>query len=460
MKPLSKIQVLFGLAIALFLIQCQNVDTQPPKKEGFDPPIPPKISYLAGPITFQLNELEAKINRELDPVLVGKDSKGGKAGGIVSFRVERSGPVHIQYENQQIKFSAPLQLWLISPFGRDKHPPDKPFCALHVNFQSPLSVTSDWRLSSDVKFVDYQWIIEPEIRLLGKEISLTNFAQNILEKHQSSIEQAINSAIYNDLRLDKTVSPIWRDIQKPLLLNKEYGLWLLPKPMSVAASPITGNSKQITTHLRIAFETQTELKPKEPTHPDVPLPQLQKRDTVSQTAQLSVVSFIPYADINRTLANYLKKEPQKVAMGLLKINSASVYGSQRMVVVKAGVSGLIDGTLYLRGRPVFDTLTNTLSINDLDFDAQTDNALSKLSNSLIHKGICKLLEEMLTISLGSEIKKLPERINEAFEKGPGKKTDLGIKSFRFVPQRVAVRPDGIQALIHVESNVSVHVQKL
>jgi hypothetical protein len=321
-------------------------------------------------------------------------------------------------------------------------------------------VTPNWRLASKVKFTDYQWITKPEIRLLGKEISLTNFAQKILEKHRTSIEKAIDSAVYKDLRLDETVNPIWQDIQKPLLINEQFGLWLIPKPISVAASPITGNTKVITTHLRIAFETQTALKPKEPTRPKVPLPQLQKRDTVSQTSELHVISFIPYADINRMLARTFAKEPQKVALGMLTIKKASVYGGQHALLVKAEVSGLIDGILYLRGRPAFDTTTNTLHIQNLDFDSTTDNALSKISNSIVHDGLRKVLEGMLIIPLGDQIDQLPKQINEAFEKGPGKKMDLGIQSFQFVPQKIAVLPDGIQALIHIKSKVGVQIQKL
>ncbi|WP_232541235.1 DUF4403 family protein [Spirosoma endbachense] len=456
----GRIQLPFALAMLLFMTQCQHINTEPPNPQGFDPPIPPMISYLAGPITFQLRELQDKINRELDPVLIGNDSKEGKNGGILSFRVERSGPVQIQYKNQQILLSAPLQLWLTKPFSSDNTPPKKPFCALNVNFQSPLSVTPNWRLASQVKFTDYQWITKPEIRLLGKEISLTNLAQKILDKHRTSIEKAIDSAVYNDLRLDKTVNPIWQDIQKPLLINEQYGLWLIPKPISVAASPITGNTKAITTHLRIAFETQTALKPKEPTRPKVPLPQLQKRDTVSQISELHVMSFIPYADINRMLARTFAKEPQKLALGMLTIKKASVYGGQQALLVKAEVSGLVDGILYLRGRPAFDTTTNTLHIQNLDFDSTTDNALSKISNSIVHDGLLKVLEGLLVIPLGDQIAKLPQQINEAFEKGPGKKMDMGIQSFQFVPQKIAVLPDGIQALIHIKSKVGVQIQKL
>ncbi|GAB4041041.1 DUF4403 family protein [Spirosoma jeollabukense] len=461
MKLVLRIQPFIGLALLLLITQCQNVTTQPPKAEGFDPPIPATISYLAGPITFDLEELQKKINQELDPVLVGKQTSEGKSKGIISFRVKRLGDVQVQYTDHQIKLSAPLQMWLTKPFSHDTTPPKKPFCSLHVDFKTPIRVTPNWRLASHTSFVDYHWIIKPELRLLGKDVSLEKMAQNILDRHKKDIETMIDSAVYNDLRLDQMVKPIWRDMQQPLLINKEYGLWLVPKPISIAAGPVTGNARQLTTHLRIALETQTEIKPQSPVHTKTQLPQLDKRDTISQRSDLHLMSFIPYADINRMLALTVTRQPKKMALGAITVKQITVYGGQRALIVKASVSGLLDGPVYLRGRPVFDTLTNTLLVRNLDFDAASENMLSKSSGSVWHGGLRRLLESMLTIPLNDEIATLPQAINQAFEKGSvGRKTDLGIKSFRFTPQKIAIRPDGIQTLINVESKVGVKVNEL
>ncbi|GAB2561456.1 DUF4403 family protein [Spirosoma aerophilum] len=446
-----------GLGLLLLLAQCQKIKPKAPQAEGFDPPIPATLSYLAGDITFQLRELEEKINKELDPVLVGRQIKDGKTQGIISFRVKRLGPVHVEYVDQQIKLSAPLQMWLTKPFSRDTTPPKKPFCALAVNFKSPVSVTPNWRLGSRTTFTDYKWIVQPKIA----GIPLTNIVQTILDKHKTDIEMAIDSAVHTQLRLDEMVKPIWRDLQSPLLINKEYGLWLTPIPISVAAGTITGDARQITTHVRIAVKTETELKPTKPVHRPTPLPLLQKRDTVSETSDLHLMSYIPYADINRMLAITTNNKNKKLALGSLTIHEVSVYGGQHALIVKADVSGLMDGTVYLRGRPTFDTLTNTLHIDNLDFDAETWKVLPKGSDTVWHKGLRKLLESLLTIHLGDDIAKLPQAIDKAFEKGsPGKKTDLAIQSFRFVPQKIAIRPDGIQALIHVKSKVGIKIDQL
>ena len=462
MKILRHSLLFINIAILLLLLtQCRQVSPPPPTAQGFDDSIPPTISYVAGSVVMPLRELEDKINQELDPVLVGKKPAGREKGSLFAFRVIRSGRVQIHYENQQIRFSAPLQLWLLTPLSGREASQNRPFCSLQVHFQSPLTVTSNWRVASQVKFTNYEWIEEPQIHLLGKAILLTKLVRNVLDRYQSAIESAINSAIYEGLKLDQIVGPIWQDMQKPLLIDRQYGLWLLPRPVSIEASPVQGNSQQLITPLRIAFQTRTALSPSQPAYSPTSLPLLQKRAQLATTSDLHVLSFIPYTDINQMLARQIGQQPIKLAWGALTIRKATVYGSQRSLIVKAEVSGLLDGTLYLRGRPAFDTLTKTLKVNDLTIDVATQDVLPKLAGLVVNKSLLSVVGKLVVMPLDDEIAKLPQVINKAFEKGgAGAKTDLTLQNFYFNVPKLAVRPDGIQALIRVTSNVSVQVKEL
>jgi hypothetical protein len=452
---------LIGLLALGLLTHCQKVRPKPPVPEQYDQLIPPAPSSLAGSITFKISELEKKINEELDPVLVGKRSPSGKTGSFFPFRVARSGPVRVQYENEQIKLSTPLQLWLTTPFNGSRVPPGKPFCSLQVNFKSPLSITPNWRPNSKVSFTNYKWLVKPGIRVLGKEIPLTNLAEKLLSNYQSSIETAIDSAIHSELRLDQLVKPVWLSIQKPLLIDKAHGLWLTPMPTRVLSGPISGNARHITTHLQIILDTRTSLTPTTPAYTKRALPALEKLDRVNRFSDLHLLSFFPYTDINRLLKQMIGEQPKKMALGLLTIKSASVYGSHHALIVKTEVSGLIDGTVYFRGRPVFDTLTKTLRVEGLEFDADSDDVLPRVAGWIVHDSLLKLVSALLTISLGDEIARLPKTIQEAFEKGEaGRKVDLGINAFTFTPRKIAIRPDGLQTLIHVRSKAIVRVEKL
>jgi hypothetical protein len=55
---------------------------------------------------------------------------------------------------------------------------------------------------------------------------------------------------------------------------------------------------------------------------------------------------------------------------------------------------------------------------------------------------------------------LPAKIKTAFAREKaGRKTTLSINNFRFVPQQIVIRPNGIQVLVAVKSRVALRVKR-
>ncbi len=465
---------IFLLGATLFLANgCRKVKPKPPAAEGFDEPIPATTSYLTGRITFELADLERKINKELKPVLVTEDALEGRKGEKWQLRVERRGPVKLRYEKQRVSFTAPLQVWISNPlaFKRNKRrlardssfiATRQPLCALSVNFDTPLSVGKNWTLSTKSRFIDYQWIEKPQLRILGVRVSIQNIAEKIINSRKGDIESAIDQAVAGELHLDKEIRKIWRDIQRPLLLNKKPdSIWLVPTPSSVAAGPISGNSRSITVPLRIGFTTATYFGDRPDVKPSLKLPVLQKVAHLRPISDLKVLFTIPFADLNRILSNNMKGRKLELAGGLITVKSASVYGGQHALILKTDVDGSVKGTLYFHGKPYFDTLSNTLQVRDVDFDVHTEERLLATADWLLHDTLRDTLTAALTIPMGRQLAALPKKIETAFARGKaGKKTELDIAAFRLVPQRIAVRPEGVQILIDIQSKVTLEVKRL
>ena len=456
------------LSLLLFVLAwaaaCQKkVKPAAPAAEGFDSLIPPVYSFLAGPITFQIKSLEDKINASLKTELVSPEMFEGTKGANFNLRVIRTGRVRIRYANHKVTFSAPLQIWLDNPIrlNKKKHA-ERAICALSVDFQSPLQVAGDWRLSTRAQFVNYTWIREPKVRILGINIPVTKLADRTLQKHRAAIEAAIDEAVYDGLRLDKQVRPIWLDLQKPLLLTKlPDTLWLMPTPFSVAVGEITGTAATLTVPIRVAFTTKTVIGRRPAMDLNRQLPRIRKDTGIRQVSDVRVLSLIPYADINRVLDRGLKDRKLQLAGGLLRIRRASVYGGQHALIIRADVAGATRGTLYFRGQPAYDTLTNTLKVKNIDFDVETEERLMATADWLLHDRLKDTLSRVLHVPLREQVMKLPTLIDRAFDHSKAsQKNDLKISSFRFVPQRIAIRPEGVQLLLKVESTVAFQVKKL
>ena len=454
---------IFLLFIALLMVvSCNRVRPKAPDAQPFEPAIVQTTSYVVGDVTFNLRDLEQKINRSLKRVLVTEETFRGKKGEAWRLRVERTGPVRVRYARQRVTFSAPLRVWISNPISLRKKRRSHPIAALFVRFDSPISVGETWRLSTRTHLVDYRWIERPTIRILGLNISVTKLADSVLRKRRADIESAIDSVVHESLRLDQQIIDIWQDLQKPLRIStRPDTLWIIPNPVGIATAPIRGNRQTITVPVQINFRADTRIGTKPVVHLARRLPRLHRLAKLPPLSQLRVLAFIPYTDLNRILKQTLEKEKLTLVGGKLTIKSASIYGGGQSLILKTDVGGAVNGVLYFHGQPVYDTLDNTLRVKNVDFDIETQEALLSTADWLLHDHLRDTLQAVLTVPLGQQIGQLPAKIETAFARGKaGRKTTLAIDTFRFVPQRIVIRPDGIQLLIDVKSRVGLRVKRL
>ncbi|MFD2935215.1 DUF4403 family protein [Spirosoma flavum] len=460
-----RITGLFVLLVSIISLDgCHRVRPDAPVQQDFEPAISDPVSYVAGSLTFNIRDLEAKINKGLSTTLVPEATFEGRPGESWHLRVERTGPVRIRYANRRVYFSAPLQVWYSNPIGlrKSKNRKSRPLCALGVNFTSPVGVDSRWRLTTKSRFEDYHWTQEPKVQLLGVKISVRKIAEGILDKRRADIEAAIDIAVHDGLRLDGEVGKVWRDIQKPLRIAKvPENIWLLPKPFSIAVAPVYGNARHITVPIQIAFRVKTRIGPEPVIDTLERLPRLLRRNVLPDSSRLEVLAFIPYTDVNHVLARTLAKQKFDLAGGTINVKSASVYGSGRRLILKADVDGTVKGTLYFHGNPQYDTLTNSLRMQEVDFDVDTKERLFSTADWLLHDHLRDTIQAVMVIPLRQQMSTLPEKIETAFAHAKvGQKTALSINTFRLVPQRIIVRPDGVQVLIKVKSKVAVSIKRL
>lgn len=464
---MSTQRIIYVLLLLIVLIGskgCRRVQPDAPAEEAFEPPIPDPVSYMAGNLTFDIADLEGKINKAISTTLVPETTFDGKTGQAWHLWVERTGPVRIKYKNRQVYFSAPLQVWYSNPINLRKRDNRKsrPLCALAVNFTSPVSVGPNWRLITHSHFEKYHWTEDPEIRLLGIKIGVKKLAESILDKRRADIERAVDGAVRDGVRLDHQVGKIWRDMQKPLRISKmPENIWLLPKPFSIAAAPVYGNARKITIPIQIAFRVGTRFGPEPVVDTLEHLPRLLHRNELPDSSRLKVLAFIPYTDINQVLARTISSDKLDLIQGNIRVRNITVYGNGRNLIIKTDVEGAVKGTLFFHGQPAYDTLTNTLRIQQVDFDIATKERLFATADWLLHNHLRDTLQAALVVPLRKPIATIPGKIENAFAKAKaGQTANLDIKNFRMVPQRIVVQPKGVQILIKVQSEVAVKVKKL
>ncbi|GAB3335780.1 hypothetical protein GCM10027299_45110 [Larkinella ripae] len=460
--------LLLTVFLALFLagaVSCKRVKPEPPAARNFDDSLVVDSSYVSAPILFELADLESKINRALGVVLVENAQIKNGITRPLNLHIERDGPIKLAFDGNRLTFGASLKIWISNPLRLSRSPKDttnRVYSALQVRFRSPLTVRDDWRMETRVELENYRWITEPEIRVLGLAIPVTKLADRILEKRENGIEDAIDKAVFNELRLDRELATVWRDIQKPILINKAYEkVWLLPRPFAVLVGPLRGNARSLVIPMRIKLNVDSEFGPK-PVYPlTTRLPKLQRVASLPMLSRINLLSRIPYDQMTTVLNTYVAGKKLDIINHLVDIKDVKVYGGEHALIVQTDIKGAIGGTLYFRGRPAFDTVRRELVVRDIDYDMHTEQSLAKVADWLLHDTLKDTLQAALKIPLQEHLTLLPGKIEAAFSRGKaGKKARIDIPKFQLSPRAIAVRPDGLHILLHTDAAMVLEVVNL
>ncbi|WP_345244171.1 DUF4403 family protein [Nibrella saemangeumensis] len=459
--------LLVGLCLLITigsLPSCRKVKPQRPEITDFDDSLTVGNSYVSSPIIIEIADLEKKINDKLKIVLVSERNLKNEKLRKLDLKVERSGPIKLSYDGHKMSFSAPLTIYLNNPLRLSKKtdPDREPFCIMDVRFQSPLNVRNDWRVQTKSTFYKYEWVKPPSLKVLGINIPVVKTVENLIEKNKDSIEVAIDRAVYQNLRLDRSLRKVWQDIQKPLLIHKKIdSVWLIPKPYRVQVAPLSGNQQNLVLPIRIFLKIGSALGPRPQYALSGKLPRLERVKSLAMVSDLNMLTSIYYEDLNKILAKEIKDEKLKVAGHMLKVKKARVYGGGKTLIVETEVGGAVKGTLFFRGRPEFDTTHQMLMVKHIDYDVLTEELLLSTADWLLHDTVKDTLQSLLNVPLRSQLNQLPDKVELAFARSKaGRKAAIGINQFRLVPRQIAIRPNSIDILLHLDAKVNLSVKRL
>lgn len=94
------------------------------------------------------------------------------------------------------------------------------------------------------------------------------------------------------------------------------------------------------------------------------------------------------------------------------VDKCSIYGvNNEKVIVKVNFSGSETGVFYLTGKPVYDSQTKTLKMDNLEYDIQTKDFLVRSAEWLFNKRILKELQSYSKFDFSQYEKMMLDKIN-------------------------------------------------
>lgn len=460
--------LLVCLAVGLFA--CKKLHTTRPDCDTQAVVIPQDTSFLSTPLVIPTRLITEKLNRAIkQDILNDQDfdslKKNGKKDHL-KMKVTRLGEIQVHWKNNVATYSAPLLVLIerqIVPkrlLALPKSLAIKTEFSLRVAFETTIDIGEDWQVQPKTRFKSFEWL--SEVKALGGLIDIKNMVERRLDRQMPQVLVNLDSTIQANIHLDRSIGRIWRNIQKPIRVNKKEELvWLKIHPIRFEMGNITSDSANLLIQGRLYATTETVFGEKPAPDVDSILPRLVKRESLPDEAFVYLLSNISYTDINKIIERQFAGKSFDVPGHRLTIKSAEIWGCGQNLMLHLRVRGDVRGDIYLQGTPTYEPDSQRLEIRDFEFEVHTEEALLASADWLLHDTFKEKVKAALSIELGDKIAKIPTAIMEGIERGKaGKKMEFTLEDWSFKPQKIWVRPGDLAALVLVHARARIELEQL
>lgn len=452
------------------VLACKKINNPKPPCDAQELAIPQDTSFLSTPLVIPTQLIEDKLNQAIGEKIIEDDdfenpNQAGKKDKL-KLKITRLGDIQVVWKDNVARYQAPLLVLIQRQIvSKNVLPSSKSLAlktefSLRLAFETTVDIGEDWQLQPSTKLVSFEWL--SPVKALGGLIDVKKMVERRLNRQLPQILDNVDSTIRAKVRLEKVLTRVWRNLQKPMVINrKEHRVWLKITPIQFELGTITTEPGNLLIQCRLSATTETLLGDNPEFSIDSILPPLIKRRELPNTTYLYMLSKISYSDINQVIAEKLKGKGFDISGHRINIKSADVWGCGPNLVLHLRVGGAVRGDLYFQGSPLYEPGTQQISIQNFDYEVSTEEALVSSAEWLLHSTFKEEIKSALSIQLATHIVKIPEAIMAGIERGrAGKKMDFTIEEWDFQPQKIWVGASDLAVLIIVNAKVRVELERI
>ena len=182
-------------------------------------------------------------------------------------------------------------------------------------------------------------------------------------------------------------------------------------------------------------------------------------NTLDRSFRIALNADLFYKDIVSIASPLLLNKEFSSDGRTIVLKSLELYGNGDKFVIKVETKGSLDGSFYLTGKPHFDAATNIFSVQDVDFDLQTQSLLLQSADWFLHGTIRGLIQDKLNMNLNQQLEQSRQMAGKALARVPlvdhvSLKGD--IKDLKF--NDVIVQQDKISIRVYTEGDSAIILQ--
>jgi len=371
----------------------RTLTAEKPAAEAFRPALNREASTLNIPIEMSTDELAKILNVTISKELY----KGSTATKGMSADVYRNGPISLSAADNFIYITLPVTISLsYSMFETNPIP-------LKLKFKVTASVTPDWRIHADVIYLGVSDLLAEEVGLGPLSFKPRSIVEGVSKPVQKVMSAMVEKKLNEVLLLKTQVARVWTTAQSPMLLDRTYKTWLKMAPQEIMLSPLYAQNNRVKLSVGISTFADLVIGPEPAAQTARPLPNLKLVNRFDKAFRIALNADVFYKDLRAVAAPLLLNKQFESGGNRVTIKDFDLSGNGDKLVVKLVTEGSLDGVVYLTAKPAFNPQTNLFSVEDVDFDLQTESMLLKSADWFLHGSIRSTIQEQLNMNLSKQL---------------------------------------------------------
>lgn len=457
---------LFLVFTSPFLPGCQSPKTAQPKapKETYRTASVSSERYLSTlnvPVDITTAEVSRQLNARLNGLLYEDDSL---QGDDFACKVWKRAPIRVEAVADSFVFHVPLKVWAkfgYSPLGL-KLLKETDF-EVDVRFATGVALNPDWTARTHTEWRGFDWVSKPTLRFGPVAIPIASVVGKILNRNRETITKGIDEAVHKNVEIRRYVVQAWNAALQPYLLSERYRTWLKVTPTELLMTPLRTDGDRIRATVGIRAVTQTVFGERPVVKPIADVPNLKLVPTVPDAFRVSLVAQLTHAEARRLLADTIIGRNFSFSENryAVTVTDVDLYGSDDKLILKVGVTGSLNGTVYFRGVPHYDAREKTIELRDLDYDLDTRSLLARTASWFLQGRITRQLAEAFRFPVGEQLDTARNQIQALMrERVLSKGVKLNGSLGEIKPEGVYLTPDYLLAAVFVEGRLTLTVDGL
>lgn len=404
-KKLTVSLVLLSL-LALSLSSCAGVTplkAERPRDEAFRTVLKKETSTLNIPIEASTDDLARVLNQTVRKELY----KGSTKTRGVSADVVRNGAIVVSAADNYLYVTLPITMSLSYGMFETSAIP------LKLKFKAKAGVTPDWRLHTEIYYLGLSDLLAEEVGIGPLSFKPRSIVEGITQPVQKLLSDLLAQKINDLFPLKTQIAKVWNTAQKPVLLDKNYNAWLKLTPREVMLYPLYAQNNRVRLSVGISTFAELVVGSEPASQLPLPLPNLKLVNTFDKTFRIALNADVFYKDLRAIAAPLLLNKRFDSDGKSIVIKDFDLYGNGDKLVVKLQTQGSLDGVFYLTAKPVFNPQTDIFSVEDVDFDMQTQDLLLRSADWFLHGSIRGMIQEQLNMNLTKQLEQTRQMAGKA-----------------------------------------------